>query len=171
MNESFLARPDVRYKDSFINALREFHTVDNYTPPWNWDKLKNNFDEYVTLRCSYKTDPPQGRVPQTEYWLIDDDQFIGQIDIRHHLNDALKRFGGHIGYRIRPSARQQGYGTLQLKLALPKVWGLGIQRALVTCDDDNIGSQRIIEANGGILHDKIDNGRYSLTRRYWINAP
>jgi predicted acetyltransferase len=166
----FLSPPDVAYKDSYIEAAREYQRVDGRNPRWHYEKLENNFDEFVEMRRSYETDPPAGRVPQTEYWLIVNGSYAGEIRIRHHLVDELKRFGGHIGYEVRPSMRRRGYGTLQLKLALQKVkHNLGLERVLITCDDDNIGSQRIIEHNGGRLIDKVDNDRDSLTRRYRID--
>ena len=166
----FLARPNIQYKDSFILATREFEE-EGERPPWNYGVLEANFDEYVETLLANESSPFPGYVPQTTYWLIVDDLYAGTIDIRHHLTTNLRKFGGHIGYRIRPTMRRKNYGTLQLTLALPKTWDLGIERALITCDDDNIGSQKIIEANGGMLQDKVDNGRSSLTRRYWIEKP
>ena len=75
---------------------------------------------------------------------------------------------GHIGYKIRPSERRKGYGKLICRLAIGEARKLGIGDILITCDDDNIGSRKIIEANGGQLQDIIDNNRAALTRRYWI---
>lgn len=166
----FLTRPHIQYRDSFVSATREFE-AEGERPPWNYNMLESNFDEYIDVLMGHETDPFAGYVPQTTFWLIVDDAYTGTIDIRHNLTTSLRKFGGHIGYRIRPTMRRKNYGTLQLQLALPEVWELGIKRALITCDDDNIGSQRIIEANGGILQDKVDNGRASLTRRYWIENP
>jgi predicted acetyltransferase len=57
----------------------------------------------------------------------------------------LKQEGGHIGYSIRASERGKGYGTKMLKMVLPKVKELEIDRALITCDDTNIASQKVIE--------------------------
>lgn len=167
----FLINPSERYKDSYIAAMREIQEVDGRPPRWNYDNFKNNFDEFIEILRAYEDNPPAGKVPQTTYWLIAEGEYAGRIDIRHHLNPSLERYGGHIGYDIRPSMRQKGYGTKQLALVLPKVWALGIERALITCDDDNIGSRKIIEANGGILQDKIDTGQSSLTRRYWVTKP
>ncbi len=169
-DEPFLSRPDICYQQSFIEATREFH-AEGTKPPWHYDLLEKNFDEFVALRLSYENDPPPGYVPQSDYWLIAEGIFAGRISIRHQLNATLLRYGGHIGYEIRPSMRRRGYGTLQCALGLQKTWELGITRALITCDDDNIGSIRIIEANGGILQDKVDNGRGVLTRRYWVEKP
>jgi predicted acetyltransferase len=170
MTEPFLTRPIIEYQDSVIAAFREFEK-EGRTPPWHYDMLNFHFDEFVETLLARETDPQEGLVPQTDYWLIADGEFAGEINIRHALTESLERFGGHIGYRVRPSMRKKGYGTLQLQLVLPYCWAMGLERVLITCDDDNIGSYKIIEANGGVLLDKIDNGRESLTRRYWISKP
>ena len=167
MSEPFLTRPTIDYKDSVIAAFREFEK-EGRNPPWHYDKLNFHFDEYVDTLLARATDPQPGYVPQTDYWLIAENQFAGEINIRHYLTESLERFGGHIGYRIRPSMRKKGYGVLQLQLVLPHCWQMGLERVMITCDDDNIGSYKIIEANGGVLLDKVDNGRPVLTRRYWI---
>ena len=110
-------------------------------------------------------------VPASRFWLIGaENRYLGDVDVRHHLNEALGRFGGHIGYKIRPSERRKGYGKLICRLGIEEARKLGIGDILITCDDDNIGSCKIIEANGGQLQDKIDNDRAVLTRRYWILA-
>lgn len=111
-----------------------------------------------------------GYVSSTSFWLIDNEEFIGTIDIRHTLTPNLMKLGGNIGYQIRCSKWGQGYGSKQLALALPYAKEvLGLDRVLITCNDDNYGSAAVIENNGGILEDKVQNeGRESLTRRYWI---
>lgn len=119
---------------------------------------------------------PEGYVPATTLWLVDGDKFIGRVNIRHRLVPHLEQFGGHIGYMIRPSEQGKGYGNLQLAMALDycRAHMRGIldgDRVLITCDDDNIRSARVIEANGGMLENKVENfefGRTVLTRRYWI---
>lgn len=166
----FLTRPTIRYRDSFIEAVREFH-AEGKLPPWNYTNLLNNFDEFVALIRERALDPPPGYVPQTDYWFIAEGVYAGRISLRHALNESLERFGGHIGYEIRPSMRRRGYGTLQLTLCLEQAWKRGLERVLITCDDDNIGSAKVIEANAGVLQDKIDNEREALTRRYWIERP
>ena len=115
---------------------------------------------------------PDGWVGATTLWLVDEERqrFIGQIDIRHRLTDSLLRYGGHIGYAIRLDEWNRGYGTQMLALALPHAKALGITRCLITCDDDNPGSARVMEKNGFTLGDKIDNvigGEAIITRRYW----
>ena len=118
-----------------------------------------------------ETEPLAGYVPASQFWLVTESGvYIGDVDIRHCLNESLKRYGGHIGYKIRPTCRRRGYGTLICRLGLAKARLLGIGDILITCDDDNIASYKIIEANGGVLRDRVDNGREVLTRRYWIRA-
>ena len=115
---------------------------------------------------------PEGYVPATTLWLVDGEKFIGRVNIRHWLVPHLEQFGGHIGYMIRPTEQGKGYGRMQLAMALDWVReNLDLDRVLVTCDDDNIRSARVIEANGGVLENKVENfefGKTVLTRRYWI---
>ena len=90
-------------------------------------------------------------------------------EIRHYLNENLRQGGGHIGYGIRFSEWKKGYGTLMLRLALEKAKNIGITTALITCDDDNYGSAKVMENNGFVLQDKVPNvvnGKAITTRRY-----
>jgi predicted acetyltransferase len=81
------------------------------------------------------------------------------------------RIGGHIGYEIRPTQRKRGYGKLILRLALQEARALGIDRALLTCDCTNAASRRIIEANGGMLEDELQQGDGKPSKlRFWIPA-
>ena len=110
----------------------------------------------------------RGFVPATLYFLTDDSgRLYGAIHLRHELNDSLRKFGGHIGYGIRPSERRKGYATLQLKLLLDKMRDMGYKEAMVTCDVDNIGSARTIEKNGGVLASIVDTEK-GKGKIYWI---
>jgi len=112
----------------------------------------------------------EGYVPETVYWLVDNGEYIGGVRIRHYLTDELLKRGGHIGYSIRPSMRKKGYGTSILRLALPKAKELGIERALLTCDETNIASCRIIEKNGGALENAMPNPETGINKlRFWID--
>ena len=115
---------------------------------------------------------PKNYVPSYDFFVVDDDKLIGIVHIRVRLTENLLRYGGHIGYAINPKYWNMGYGKQLLGLAL-KDYNYLIEedRILITCDDDNIGSYKIIEANGGILENKVENvdGKEKfLTRRYWI---
>ena len=171
-----LSIPDIKYKDSFLEALSEFDTNGRSIDLLKLDaeSLKNNFADHVQklIDQSKGKNLPSGWVPHTTYWIIDDDEFIGVIDLRHELIPALEKYGGHIGYAIRPTKRNQGYGTKALRMLLPLAAQIGIKKLLITCDTDNIASVKIIELNGGILQDEIQNeGRGMLTCRYWLELP
>lgn len=159
-----LLKPTLKYKKSFQNALREF------SKEGSKEADLSNVQEYIKKSREYAKGKnlPKGYVPSSTYWLIDNEQFIGRASIRHYLNNNLKKYGGHIGYIIRPSKRKKGYGTQILKLALLKAKKLGIKKALITCDDSNIASQKIIENNNGKLKDKIKQKNGILSRRYWV---
>ncbi|WP_025688338.1 GNAT family N-acetyltransferase [Paenibacillus zanthoxyli] len=107
-----------------------------------------------------------GQVPQTLYFLYAEGRPVGYGKLRHWLTDSLLVTGGHIGYCIRPSARRLGYGTALLAGLLDKARDLGIPRVLLTCNEDNEGSRRVIENNRGHMAE-LDN-RYC---RYWIELP
>jgi predicted acetyltransferase len=75
----------------------------------------------------------------------------------------LREYGGHVGYEVRPTARRQGHATRMLREVLPHVRALGIESALLTCDEDNVASARVIVAAGGVLED-----RRGVKLRYWV---
>ena len=115
---------------------------------------------------------PEGHVPATTLFLYDEerDVFIGAVNIRHYLNEGLLYGGGHIGDGIRPSERRKGYATKMIGLALQECKKMGIDRVLMSCDPDNIGSKKSIMNNGGVFEDEIIS-KYGGERleRYWID--
>ena len=127
--------------------------------------------EYVQ-RCIDMTDPANlrpGLVPQTVFWALDDmGKAIGIVRMRHYLNDNLRNRGGHIGYYVRRNQRGRGYGTEMLRLALLELKKLGVERALLTVDMDNIGSIRVIEANDGVLASVGQEADGKKFGRFWI---
>lgn len=125
-----------------------------------------NFKDYLkgNINMSKGVDLDSRYVPQTLYWLYVDDKPVGIGKIRDYLNENLKKEGGHIGYSIRPSKRGNGYGNIMLKELIKKAKGKHIDRILVTCEDYNTPSRRIIENNKGSLQDINDH-----KCRYWIN--
>ena len=108
----------------------------------------------------------------TYYWLIDGDEFVGEINILHYLNDNYLICGGHIDYGVRYSKWGKGYGTKMLALALKKAKQIGLDKVLITCDADNIASAKVVENNGGKLENIRDIGtpeKPELIKRYWID--
>lgn len=164
-----LVSPAAAYKDSFIAALREFHR-EHRLREFDPQELERDFDFFLETLADKLYYPKAHRVPETVCWLVEGADFIGRVSIRHRLNRYLEDLGGHIGYEIRPTQRRRGYGTLILRLALEKAREIGLRRVLVTCDDDNIASYRIIEANGGVLQDVRPLPWHDVpVRRYWID--
>ena len=115
---------------------------------------------------------PPDHVPSTFLFAFVGSRIVGRVSIRHSLNAFLHRMGGHIGYVVVPEFRRRGYATEMLRrsIEIARV-RLGIARILVTCDDNNIGSIRTIEKNGGVLENVV-SGPDLITpkRRYWIDA-
>ncbi len=102
--------------------------------------------------------------------MLNDNTLLGRSSIRHELTEHLRTLGGHIGYTIRPSQRKKGYGTAILALSLIETKNIGLKKVLVTCDESNKASAKIIEKNGGLLKDKYFSDELSEPkRRYWID--
>lgn len=115
---------------------------------------------------------PPNHVPSTFLFAFKGDRIVGRVSIRHRLNDFLLRIGGHIGYVVVPEFRRQGHATAILRQALQLAHDrFGLERVLVTCDDDNIGSLKTIEKNGGVLEDIVSGpDLVKPKRRYWIDT-
>lgn len=161
MDKLILVKPSIKYKDQiqyFIDnygdlsegidgssRLVEMVSVEKWL---EWIDLvsdkKNNISPYVTASvflCIREQD----------------NKLIGFIDIRHELNDYLRNYGGHIGYSVARDERRKGYGKEQLRLAKEEAKKIGINKLLITCFKDNIGSKKIIESAGGVLTKEVLN--------------
>lgn len=161
-----------QYKNAYIESLKKIRLGEMkqhnmmFLNPDEIDVVQTFFDNRDISKL------PLHYVPSYDYFAVDDDRFIGIIHIRIKLTDNLLRYGGHIGYAVNPIYWKKGYGSELLKLGLEKAKELiEDNKVLLTCDDDNIGSAKIIEKNGGVLENKVENidGKEKfLTRRYWI---
>lgn len=107
-------------------------------------------------------------VPYTAYVFIVDNKVVGVGSLRHYLNDYLENFGGHIGYSIRPTERRKGFGKKALNLLLKEAAKKDIKKIIVTCNSDNIGSQKVIEGNNGVLVSKQELNEKNIFK-YNIN--
>ena len=172
-----LVLPSVEYKASYIEAVKEFHAAKDALPMarhyvgLSIPELETDFENHVEKMKSQSRGEnlPQGWVPMTTYWLVDNNEYIGGIAIRHTLNENLKNYGGHIGYDIRPSMRGKGYGSKILELGLQKAKEFHISRILIDCGANNTASRKIIEKNRGIYEGagvNPETGEPSL--RFWI---
>lgn len=170
-----LVQPSEQYRDSYLAAKREEGKVFEKNRDWiRYDLAETDFPAYLQAladRALGRGLPP-GYVPDSRFWLVDGGEYIGSTNIRHTLNEYLLTTGGHIGYNVRPSKRMLGYGKELLRLALPEARKLGLSRVLLTCDETNTGSRKIIEANGGVFEDKRPNPEGGPDKlRYWIALP
>ena len=161
-----------KYKKQLIDMLKEWKediekNHGNHSP---WAIFKNDFQDfdYYIENLDYKNNE-NGHVPTSTFFLLDEERniFVGAVNIRHYLNESLLRSGGHIGDGIRPSERRKGYATAMIALALEECKKLGIDKVLMCCDKDNIGSAKSIVKNGGILENEIEEDGH-LEQRYWI---
>ena len=161
-----------QYKEAYLDSLEQIKLG-------NMKKhnlmFMNPDEEDIVQKMKDNRDPlklPPNYVPSYDFFAVEDEKLIGVIHIRVRLTVKLLQYGGHIGYGINPKYWKMGYGTELLKLALEQYSDLIEDKSiLITCDDDNIGSYKIIEANGGKLENKVeneDNGEVFITRRYWI---
>ncbi|MDD7377842.1 MAG: GNAT family N-acetyltransferase [Lachnospiraceae bacterium] len=165
-----LILPDKKYYDSYLSAIEEYkeHEITTYEflNPAQYDIFQYTEDFRMGNNL------PKGWVKATYLWCVDGEEFLGEIAIRHTLTDALLRFGGNIGYGVKYSAWNKGVGTKMLSLALEYAReNLSLEKVLITCNDNNASSVRVIEKNGGVLENKIVNvieGQRRITRRYWI---
>ena len=128
--------------------------------PWS-DYLQLLKDESMGLKLR------EGRVAATFLIAESEGNLIGRTSIRHELNDFLFNFGGHIGYGVRPNFRRQGFATEILRQSLGYIHRIGITEVLITCHDNNLGSIKVIESQGGTLENVV-NFKDDLMRRYWI---
>ena len=161
------------YKDELEEMIEEWKADQekNHTDHSPWKIFMNDphdFDNY--LANLEQTKPSEHWVPDSVFFLLDEERgrLLGAVNIRHYLNDALLRSGGHIGDGIRPSERRKGYATEIVRLALEECKKLGINRVLMTCNKNNIGSAKSIIRNGGVLENEITDENGSIEQRYWI---
>ena len=139
--------------------------------PGAMDHLENmGVEAWLERSIAHRIHVPAPLVTETTYLFLDSMQRLaGALSIRHMLNDALLKTGGHIGYGIRPSCRGKGWAPYMLALGLEEAKKMGLERVLITCLDTNLASAATIEACGGILDNKIPDGEGALNRRYWIS--
>lgn len=171
MEELYLIRPNAEYAEAIIECKNEYESAGSSLEGCGPLRRTNDPNEYLRF-CAWEEDPASrsdSHVPATQFVLIrkNDNRVLGFLSLRHELNDYLARFGGHIGYSIRPSERRKGYAKEMFRLALPHCRALGLDRVLITCSDGNIGSERTILANGGVYESTASTDDKRL-KRFWV---
>ena len=161
-----LVEPNKQYLPSYTEAFDQYAALGISTYGMTDPRICDIFEKYENYRLERNLKPD--RVGSDYYWLVDDerDYFIGEVAIRHRLNDALFLRGGHIGYVIRYNEWGKGYATLMLKLALDQAKERGLNKVLITCNDSNTASARVMDKNGCVLENVIEVEGQRV-RRYW----
>ncbi len=165
-----LIQPSEIDEIAFTEFIDEFLSAGEDLVPYSLIKNESSFNEYLERLDNESKGKglQKGWVAASTFFLIDKkEKIIGAVNIRHELTEDLKTEGGHIGYGVRPSSRNQGYGVFALKLALEKAKNLGIKEVLITCDKENTYSAKVILKNNGQFSSEVEKESKKLLR-YWI---
>ena len=169
-----LIRLDEQYRSEFEEMMEEWIAFNdthdtNHSPSAIFKNDYHDFAHYVS-ELDDREDPVRGIVAGTTFFAYDEEihKLVGAVNIRHSLNDYLLKYGGHIGDGVRPSLRKKGYATVMIHLALDTCRELGIQKVLICCHKDNIGSAKSIMNNGGVLENEVTDTDGKSMQRYWI---
>jgi predicted acetyltransferase len=152
--------PTEEVRDSFVEAARDLRD-EGWLPEFPVDEVAADFGDYVRGVLSEKE---FWGVPISTLWYVDGPCYLGTVIIRYRLTPELARHGGHIGYHVAPRYRRQGHATAMLAAAISYCRDtLQIAEILITCNQSNIASRRVIESNGGVLENIVDD-----ECRYWV---
>lgn len=179
MERFYLEEPSLERKDEIIEYLDEFVKYNsNINGTGSLDKIYDGYTfEEALERCLNMKNEEYAksinRVPGKTFLLIrkNDNKIVGTINIRWNLSEKMLEFGGHIGYGIRPTERRKGYNKIQLYLVLLEAQKLNLDKVMLDCSVDNLGSDKTIKALGGILERcELDESDNTMTNVYWINV-
>ena len=172
MEKIILVKPDLSYSDEIIKykeeSLKESALINGSAGLNRFSSIEDWLEE-LKKRSSEAT-VPEGLVPSSTYLGVreKDNYIVGMIDIRHYLNEYLTQVGGNIGYSVRKTERNKGYAKQMLKLALEKCRDLKMKKVLITCDEDNIASEKVIlSANAKFEDIRCIDGENK--KRFWID--
>lgn len=166
-----LIRPTLEYYSSYMAMIEEMRQNSETVWAPYLPKENESPESFIARSLKRETDPEVPYVPETIYWALADQQIVGRISLRHFLDENLAEMGGHIGFEVRPSARQKGYAKEMLKLVLETELAQQIGRLLLTCAPSNLASNKTIQANGGVLKKTIYVDRIKAERHhYWITV-
>jgi predicted acetyltransferase len=162
-----LVKLSKEYKDQLFEMMDEWCSITTNDSPWAIFKNDYHDFDYYLENLERKV-PEGGYVPDSTFFALDIERniFVGAVNIRHYLSDYLLKHGGHVGDGIRPSERRKGFATEMIRLALEECKKLGIDRVLMVCNKDNVGSRKSIIYNGGILENEVYEEE--IIQRYWI---
>ena len=155
----------IKYKEE---SLKENPLINGSAGLNNFSSIEDWLEE-LKKRSSQET-VPEGLVPSSTYLGVreKDNYIVGMIDIRHYLNEYLTQVGGNIGYSVRKTERNKGYTKRMLKLALEKCKDLKMKKVLITCDEGNIASKKVILSANAKFED-IRSADGENKKRFWID--
>lgn len=165
-----LVKLNRKYQSHLNDMMNEWYLTNEKIIPYSIRRINyKDFDQYLKGFEEEQQGIP-GFVPSTTFFALDTERdiFVGAVNIRHYLNEALLLNGGHIGDGIRPSERRKGYATKMIALALDECRKLNIDKVLMVCDKQNIGSAKSIMKNNGVLENELEVDGI-IEQRYWIS--
>jgi predicted acetyltransferase len=150
-----LTHPNREYEQSYREYILELGDEERYPFPLDWDY--EDFDLLLRKLGDFRNGKniPEGFVPSTTYWLVEDGDILGVSNLRHYLNDRIRKVGGHIGLGIRPSRRGEGLGRELLQLTIEKGRELGLGDLHIHCHKENQSSVNMIRASGAELESEV----------------
>lgn len=147
--------PNIEYKEQAIDYINEFYEYNSeINGVGGLHRYLDNYEGWLEkLEEDRNRIPNEDKVPAQTFFLVreSDNRIVGMINVRLTLNEKLKKYGGHIGYSIRPTERQKGYNKVNLYLGLLTCQKYGIKEVFMDCDKDNPASAKTIQALGGKL--------------------
>ena len=163
-----LVKASMQYSDQIKDMLQEWNATGEKIIPYAIRRVDYHNFAYYCDNLEVR-DTSDGLVPDSTFFCLDEERniIVGAVNIRHHLNEALLINGGHIGDGVRPSERRKGIATKMIALALDECKKLGLERVLMVCNKENVGSAKSIQKNGGILENEIEVDGV-VEQRYWI---
>ena len=176
MEKFYLEEPTINRKEEALAFINEFYKYNSaINGSGGLDRYLDNYEGWLEkLEEDYSRIPSEEKVPARTYFLVreSDNLIVGMINIRLALNEILKKFGGHIGYSIRPTERGKGYNKINLYLGLKVCQEYGIETVFMDADKDNPASWRTIESLGGInIREFFDNeNAHCIVKDYKINV-
>ena len=168
-----LINPTIKFKDSYLSlvkAAKENGDISEMGNAYREGESFNNMIDRLKNRSKGKNIVSLD-VPSSMKWIIENDEVVGTIDLRHLLNKNYFERLGHVAYYIHPLKRNKGYATKALKLAKKWYQSKNINRILITCYSDNEASKKVILNNGGIFEKSVhDKQSGKIINRYCINT-
>ena len=163
-----LVKASKEYRSQISDMMEEWNSFGEKIVPYAIRWLDYRDFDYYCNNLEIRDDG-SGLVPDSTFFCLDEDRniMVGAVNIRHYLNESLLLNGGHIGDGVRPSERRKGIATKMIALALDECKELGIEKVLMVCDKDNIGSAKSIINNGGMFENEVEVDGV-IEQRYWI---